>query len=65
MSSRNTSQDPDFYGPTGHEKRFYKTHFGVVRTLKKSRKESEYEWVKIGVGKFERRKKSDGKENKS
>lgn len=27
----NTSQDPDFYGPTGHEKRFHKTHFGVVK----------------------------------
>ena len=28
---RNTSQDPDYYGPTGHEKKFHKTHFGVVK----------------------------------
>lgn len=28
---KNTSQDPDYYGPTGHEKKFHKTHFGVVK----------------------------------
>jgi hypothetical protein len=48
---RNTSQDPDYVGPTGHEKKVYKTHFGVIRTLKKSKK-SKNKWVKIGVGKY-------------
>ncbi|TXI13047.1 MAG: hypothetical protein E6Q68_02405 [Polynucleobacter sp.] len=28
---KNTSQDPDYYGPTGHEKKFHQTHFGVVK----------------------------------
>lgn len=28
---RNTSQDPDYYGPTGHEKKFHQTHFGVIK----------------------------------
>lgn len=27
----NTSQDPDYVGPVGHEKKFHKTHFGVVK----------------------------------
>lgn len=47
---RNTSQDPEYVGPTGHEKKFHKTHFGVIRTLKKSK--SKNKWVKIGVGKY-------------
>lgn len=53
---QNTSQDPDFYGPTGHEKRFHKTHFGVVRTLK-SKKKSKNEWVRIAPGKYKLIKK--------
>ena len=28
---RNTSQDPDYYGAVGHEKKFHQTHFGVVK----------------------------------
>lgn len=27
----NTSQDPDYVGPVGHEKRFHQTHFSVVK----------------------------------
>jgi hypothetical protein len=55
---QNTSQDPDYYGPTGHEKKFHKTHFEVVRTLKKSKKPAAgYEWVKVGAGKYKRIKK--------
>jgi len=30
-SNINTSQDPDYVGPTGHEKKFHKTHFEVVK----------------------------------
>lgn len=29
---RNTSQDPDYVGPVGHEKKVHKTHFGVLKT---------------------------------
>lgn len=28
-SSKNTSQDPEYVGPTGHEKKIHKTHFPV------------------------------------
>lgn len=28
MNNRNTSQDPEYEGPTFHEKKFHKTHFG-------------------------------------
>lgn len=52
FSPNNTSQDPDYEGPTGHEKKVHKTHFGVLRTLKKSNSESKYEWVKVSVGKY-------------
>jgi len=31
MNNRNTSQDPEYVGPTFHEKKFHKTHFGVVK----------------------------------
>ena len=51
MDKRNTSQDPDYVGPTGHEKKFHKTHFGVLRTLKKSRN-SRAIWVRTGIGKY-------------
>lgn len=27
----NTSQDPDYYGAVGHEKKFHKTHFSVIK----------------------------------
>ncbi len=47
----NTSQDPDYVGPTGHEKKFHKTHFGVLRTLKKSKKD-DAKWVRIAPGKY-------------
>ena len=46
---KNTSQDPDYVGPTGHEKRVHKTHFGVLRTLKKTKRNN---WVRIGVGRY-------------
>lgn len=57
----NTSQDPDYVGPTGHEKKIYKTHFGVIRTLRKSKhpKDTGYEWVQVAPGRYKRVKKSD------
>lgn len=62
----NTSQDPEYYGPTGHEVKFHKTHFGVVRTLKK-KQNPKTEWVQFAPGKFKLVKKEneDGKENES
>ena len=54
---RNTSQDPDYYGPTGHEKKFHKTHFGVVRTIKKT--DSKNKWVQFAPGKYRLVRKDD------
>ena len=28
---RNTSQDPEYVGPTGFEKKFHQTHFGAIK----------------------------------
>jgi hypothetical protein len=60
----NTSQDPDYVGPVGHEKKFHQTHFGVVRTLRKTKpkKEEKYVWVKNGVGKYIRVRKENENE---
>lgn len=53
--NRNTSQDPDYEGLPGHEKKFHKTHFGVLRTLKnRIPPEDDPEWVYIGVGRWRR-----------
>ena len=69
----NTSQDPEYYGPTGHEKKFHKTHFHVnvklkLRTTRDNgsacaclccRQADRYEWVRVGVGRYKRVKKDD------
>lgn len=31
--TRNTSQDPEYEGLPYHEKKFHKTHFGVIKEL--------------------------------
>lgn len=49
--TRNTSQDPDYVGEVGHEKKFHKTHFGGLAKTWKST-ESQNEWVRIAPGKF-------------
>jgi len=33
-STINTSQDPDYFGPVGHEKKFHQTHFGAVKEFR-------------------------------
>ena len=60
FSPQNTSQDPEYYGPTGHEKKFHKTHFHVTWELKlRTTKDNGYEWVRVGVGRYKRVKKDD------
>lgn len=59
----NTSQDPEYVGATGFEKKFHKTHFEVVRTLKKTKSRSNYEWVKVAVGKYVRVRKQDARQH--
>lgn len=66
----NTSQDPEYYGPTGHEKKFHKTHFGVVRTLAKRKYKSlrddpDYEEFKPGRFRKIKKENEDGKEKSS
>lgn len=60
----NTSQDPDYVGEVGHEKKFHQTHFPALKKKLKITKDNGYEWVRIAPGKFIRRKK-DGKEKDS
>ena len=58
----NTSQDPDYVGPTGHEKKVHKTHFGVSRTLKTNKHpKDDPKWYEYAPGKW-RRKKEDKNE---
>ena len=59
----NTSQDPEYVGPTGHVKKFHKTHFEVVRTLKKSKEPPKYEWVRIAPGRYKAVKIDDRLDN--
>lgn len=57
---KNTSQDPDYVGPTGHEKKFHKTHFGVSRTLKKrTHPKNDPNWYEYAPGKWRRRKTNE------
>lgn len=60
----NTSQDPEYVGPTGYEKKFHKTHFEVPVVKLRKTKPSKYEWVRIAPGKFIRMLKN-GKEKDS
>lgn len=53
----NTSQDPDYVGPTGHEKKFHKTHFAAPGGNFRTTKDNGYEWVRVGPGRFVRVKK--------
>jgi len=56
MSGGNSSQDPDYEGPVGHEKKVYQTHFGVIRTLKKRTPVSQDpNWYEYAPGKWRRR----------
>lgn len=50
----NTSQDPDYEGPVGHEKKFHKTHFGVIRTLKGTRVQDDPNWEQVAPGRWRR-----------
>jgi hypothetical protein len=54
MPGTNSSQDPDYEGPVGHEKKTHKTHFGVVRTLKGTRVQDDPNWYEYAPGKWRR-----------
>ena len=47
---RNSSQDPDYVGPVGFEKKVHQTHFGVPE--KKWNPGETKRWVKIGNGRY-------------
>jgi len=56
----NTSQDPDYYGPTGHEKKFHKTHFGGMEARWKRRKlKDDPDWEYVGAGRWKYKKKRE------
>ena len=46
---KNTSQDPDYEGPTGYEKRIHKNHFAGI---KKTWRGAPAEWVEIAPGRY-------------
>ena len=49
---KNTSQDPEYVGPTYHEKKFHKTHFEVKRSWNGTHPSRDPNWVQIGVGRW-------------
>lgn len=52
-STINTSQDPEYAGAVGHEKKFHKTHFEVRRTLKnRVHPKDDPEWEYVSVGRW-------------
>ena len=57
--NKNTSQDPDYEGPAGHEKKFYKTHFGVIGLSKRVHPKDDPNWEYVGGGRW--RRKNDGR----
>jgi len=59
---RNTSQDPDYVGAVGHEKKFHQTHFGVIRKLRKTKNKGTHEWIETSPGKYVRVKKEKNNE---
>jgi hypothetical protein len=61
---KNTSQDPEYVGAVGHEKKFHQTHFGVTRTLRKTKKEGKlFRWVLVAPGKYKLVKKVNYERN--
>lgn len=53
-TSRNQSQDPDYVGPVGFEKKFHQTHFQGVRTYPTHPKDDP-NWEYVGVGKWRKK----------
>lgn len=57
MRTTNTSQDPDYEGPTGHEKKMHKTHFQVTGGIKRTHPKDDPTWEYLGVGRWRKKKK--------
>ncbi len=51
--SRNTSQDPEYSGERGNEKKLHKTHWGVNKKLVlRKTKRLTHKWEEYAPGKF-------------
>jgi hypothetical protein len=51
--SSNTSQDPEYVGPTGHEKKFHKTHFeGAGGKIKTTHPKDDPNWEYVSAGRW-------------
>ena len=50
---RNSSQDPDYVGPVGHEKKFHQTHFQGVNENPTHPKDDP-NWKYVGGGRWKR-----------
>jgi hypothetical protein len=49
---RNTSQDPDYVGPVGHEKKLHKTHFEVLGSIKRTHPKDDPTWYEYAPGRW-------------
>ena len=54
----NTSQDPDYVGPTGHEKKFHQTHFQGIKQ-QPTHPRDDPNWEYLGVGRWRRKRESE------
>jgi len=60
MSGMNSSQDPDYVGPVGFERKFHQTHFqGAME--RPTHPKDDPDWEYIGVGRW-RKKRIDAAE---
>jgi len=50
---RNQSQDPEYVGRVGYEKKFHKTHFQGVKERPTHPKDDPH-WVYVGLGRWKR-----------
>jgi hypothetical protein len=55
----NTSQDPDYEGPTGHEKKMHKTHFWGVPLKNRVHPKDDPEWEYIGAARWRLKRNAD------
>lgn len=61
FSHNNTSQDPEYEGPTGHEKKMHKTHFHALGLKKRTHPKDDPNWEYIGVGRWRWKGKNNDK----
>lgn len=63
---KNTSQDPEYEGLPYKEKKFHKTHFGIIRSIgKKKPIDQDPNWIRVAPGRYRWVGKKENKNDKS